>query len=179
MPEERPFTSEEIQKLRELLEIEAIRKVRTLYTHLLDGGDIGALAALFTEDALCEFGPYGEWRGRETIRHNYQQVFSAQIKDTFGSLHNTGNHWIELTGPTTAVGRSYLIDVLTHTDPATNPVEWFGLYDDAYQKVEGAWLIERISLQFLWPQRQFTNGFAMPFPPRQLGIRPKTQGGVA
>lgn len=166
MHDETLFTYEEIQKLRELLEIEAIRKVRNLYAHLLDGGDIDALAALFTKDALCEFGPYGEWRGRETIRHNYRQVFSDQIKDKFGSLHNTGNHWVELTGPTTAVGRSYLIDVLTHTDPVANPVEWFGVYDDAYRKVDGAWLIERISLQFLWPQRQLTKGFSTPFPPK-------------
>ncbi len=167
MTEEMPFTSEEIKKLRELLEIEAIRKVRLLYSQLLDSGEIDALAALFTEDALCEFGPYGEWRGRETIRANYQQVFGEQIKQTFGSLHNTGNHWVELTSPTTAVGRSYLIDVLTHTDPAANPIEWFGLYDDAYEKVDGAWLIKRISLQFLWPQRQLTDGFPEPFPPKR------------
>ena len=65
MPEEMPFSYEEIQKLRELLEVEAIRKLRNLYAHLLDSGDIDALAALFTEDAVCEFGPYGEWHGRE------------------------------------------------------------------------------------------------------------------
>ena len=166
MPEEMPFSYEEIQKLRELLEVEAIRKLRNLYAHLLDSGDIDALAALFTEDAVCEFGPYGEWHGRETIRHNYGQVFREQIQSEFGSLHNTGNHWVELTSPTTAVGRSYLIDVLTHTDPATNPVEWFGVYDDAYRKRDGAWLIERISLQFLWPQRQLSDGFSAPFPPK-------------
>lgn len=166
MPEAMPFTHAEIQKLRELLEIEAIRKLRNRYAHLLDGGDIDAVAALFTEEARCEFGPYGQWRGKETIRHNYQQVFSQQIQERFGSLHNTGNHWVELTGPTSAVGRSYRIDVLTHTDPAANPVEWFGVYDDAYRKVNGGWLIERISLQFLWPQRQLTDGFSTPFPPK-------------
>jgi hypothetical protein len=167
MTEEMPFTSEEIKKLRELLEIEAIRKVRLLYSQLLDSGEIDALAAIFTKDALCEFGPYGEWRGRKRIRASYQQVFGEQIKQTFGSLHNTGNHWVELTSPTTAVGRSYLIDVLTHTDSAANPIEWFGLYDDAYEKVDGVWLIKRISLQFLWPKRQLTDGFPEPFPPKR------------
>ena len=38
MAEEMPFTSEEIKKLREMLEVEAIRKVRVLYSQLLDGG---------------------------------------------------------------------------------------------------------------------------------------------
>ena len=49
MTEEMPFSSEEIKKLRELLEIEAIRKVRLLYSQLLDSGEIDALVALFTE----------------------------------------------------------------------------------------------------------------------------------
>lgn len=167
MAEERLFTDEEMKRLRELLEIEAIRKVRNLYAQFLDSGEIDALAALFTEDALCEFGPYGQWRGRETIRQNYQQVFNDQIKSPFGSMHNTVNHWVELSNSTTAVGRSYLIDVLTHTDPTANPIEWFGVYDDAYEKVGGAWLIARISLQFLWPERQLADGFSAPFPPKR------------
>lgn len=165
MAEEMSFTSEEIKQLRELLEVEAIRKMRNLYSHLLDSGELDALATIFTEDALCEFGPYGEWRGRETIRANYQQVYNDQIKQAFGSLHNTGNHRVELSGPNTAVGRIYLIDVLTATAPEKNPFEWLGVYDDAYEKVDGAWLIKRMSLQFMWPQRQLSNGFPGPFPP--------------
>ena len=165
MPEDIPLTSEEIRQLRELLEYEAIRKVRNLYSHFLDVGDLDALAALFTEDALCEFGPYGQWQGRQNIRENYEQVFLTQIKQTFGSMHNTGNHWIELKSPTTAGGRIYLIDALTNADPTTNPFEWLGVYDDAYEKVDGTWLIERMTLQFLWPKRQMTDGFPGPFPP--------------
>ena len=165
MADAMPFTSEEIKKLRELLQIEEIRKVMLLYSQLLDGGEIDALAAIFIEDACCEFGPYGEWRGRETIRANYQKVFADEIKMKFGSMHITGNHWVELTSPATAVGRSYLSDVLTHTDPTAQPFEWFGLYDTAYEKVEGAWLIKRLSLQFFWPERYLTKGFPGPFPP--------------
>ena len=81
MAEEMSFTSEEIKQLRELLEIEAIRKMRNLYSHLLDSGELDALAAIFTEDALCEFGPYGEWQGRETIRASYQQVYNDQMQE--------------------------------------------------------------------------------------------------
>jgi hypothetical protein len=167
MAEDMPFTSEEIKKLRELLEIEAIRKLKMLYSQLMDSGEIDALAELFTEDALCEFGPYGEWRGREMIRQGYRQVFADVMKMKFGSLHNTGNHWVELTSPSIAVGRSYLIDVITHTDPTDNPIVWLGLYDEDYQKIDGAWLIKRISLQFFWPERRLSDGFPEPFPPRR------------
>ncbi|MBT6586446.1 MAG: SnoaL-like domain-containing protein, partial [Gammaproteobacteria bacterium] len=54
------FNEEEIRELRELLEKEKIRKLKQLYSHLMDSGQIDALADIFTEDAICEFGPeYG------------------------------------------------------------------------------------------------------------------------
>ena len=154
------FTPEEIRSLKRLLEIEAIRKVKNLYSQYMDSGRIDELAELFTENALCEFGPeYGNWIGRETIRTNYKSVITGPGSVLFGAMHNTGNHWIELTGPTTAVGRSYLIDVATTTPADQMPIVWFGLYDEAYEKVDGKWLVSRCSLQFMWPKRMNTEGF--------------------
>ncbi|MGI9323882.1 MAG: nuclear transport factor 2 family protein [Pseudomonadales bacterium] len=164
MAETSPFTAEEVQRLRRLLEIEAIRETKIKYAQLMDGRRVDDLANLFTEDALCEFGPYGQWRSRETIRTNYQEVFSGDSALLFGSLHNTPNHWVELTGPTTATGRSYLIDVITNKPPEENPIVWFGIYDEDYEKVDGQWLISRCSLQFLWPERNLTDGFGGEFP---------------
>ena len=75
------FTDGEIKELRELLEKEKIRKLKQLYSHLMDSHQIDALADIFTEDAVCEFGPeYGNWEGRETIRTNYREeaVFAGR-----------------------------------------------------------------------------------------------------
>jgi len=33
---------------------------------VLDSGDLKALVDLYTEDAVCEFGPYGSWHGCDT-----------------------------------------------------------------------------------------------------------------
>ncbi len=158
------FTADEVKKLRELMELEAIRKVKFLYAHLMDARRIDELADIFTEDALCQFGPYGEWRGRETIRANYKEVFLGDGALLFGSLHNTPNHWVELKGPNKASGRSYLIDVVTDKPAHENPIVWFGLYDEDYEKVGGQWLIARCSLQFLWPERNLSEGFEPAFP---------------
>ena len=52
----------------ELQEVEAIRKLRALYAHRLDGHDWDGLAELFAEDAVCEFTGgvgYSDWIGRE------------------------------------------------------------------------------------------------------------------
>ena len=60
-----PLSDSEIARLREQLEIEAIRKLRLDYTYWMDRRDVDKLTALFTEDALCEYGPYGSWSGRQ------------------------------------------------------------------------------------------------------------------
>lgn len=156
------FTSEEMKELREVLEKEKIRKVKLLYSHLMDSGQIDALADLFTEDALCEFGEYGNWNGREEIRTNYHGVFDGQ--NQFSAMHHIANHYIDLTGPDTAKGRSYLLDVMTTAEADGQPIVWFGLYDEEYRKVDGKWLISKCSLQFLWPQRMTNPGFEVPYP---------------
>ena len=157
------FTSDEVQELRNLLEIEKIRKVKQLYSHLMDSGQIDALAEIFTEDAVCEFGPeYGNWEGRETIRTNYHGVFEGQNR--FEAMHNITNHYVDLTGPDSATGRSYLIDVMTTTKPEDQPIVWFGVYDEEYQKIDGKWLIKKCTLQFLWPTRMTMPSFEAPYP---------------
>ncbi|MCP5182195.1 MAG: nuclear transport factor 2 family protein [Pseudomonadales bacterium] len=154
------LSAEEIRALRRQLDIEAIRKVKMLYSQYMDSGRIDDLAELFTEDAVCEFGPeYGNWVGRETIRTNYKNVITPPGAITFNAMHNICNHWVELTGEATAQGRSYLIDVMTQTPPDQMPIVWFGVYDEAYEKVGGKWLIARCSLQFFWPRRMETEGF--------------------
>ena len=157
------LSSDEISQLRDLLEIEKIRKVKQLYSHLMDSHQIDALAEIFTEDAVCEFGPeYGSWEGRETIRTNYHDVFDAQ--NNFDAMHHCTNHYVDLTGPDTATGRCYLLDVVTTTKPEDQPIVWFGLYDEDYVKVDGKWLIKRCALQFLWPSKMTTPGFEVPYP---------------
>ncbi|MFL2503928.1 MAG: nuclear transport factor 2 family protein [Candidatus Azotimanducaceae bacterium] len=157
------LSSSEIGELRELLEKEKIRKVKQLYSHLMDSNQIDALADLFTEDAICEFGPeYGTWEGRETIRTNYKGVFAEFNR--FDAMHHVTNHYIDILGPDTAEGRSYLHDVMTTVEPEGQPVVWYGLYDEDYRKVDGTWLISRSTLQFLWPQKMVTNTFEEPYP---------------
>ena len=147
--------------IEELLDIESIRKLRTLYSYYLDAGELDPLVALFTDDAVCEFGPYGVWTGRKMIAENYEVVERPALeKGGFQTLHANTNHWVEITGADTAVGRVYLIDlVLGDPDPNKVPIVWLGIYDEAYSKVDGKWKIARSSLQFMWPKRHLTPEF--------------------
>ena len=155
------LTPEEVAEARRLLEIEKIRKTKLLYSQLMDSRDIDALKEIFAEDAICDFGPYGSWTGKQAIYEGYKAVFSTDesinAQEKYGGFHVTTNQWVELTGPDSAVSRTYLIDTVHQPDPRTNPIIWLGLYDEDYVKTDGKWLIKRCTLQYLWPQRILTD----------------------
>jgi SnoaL-like domain len=146
--------------IEELLETEAIRKLRVLYSHYFDGRRLDDLVSIFTDDAICEFGPDygGNWVGKAQIRTNYS-AYTGPDAPTFSTLHAVTNHLVTITSPTTAQGRCYLMDLNT-TEGIDNPLILFGVYDDVYLKVNGDWKIHRTRIDFLWPKRNV-------LPPRQ------------
>jgi hypothetical protein len=144
-----------VNAIEELLETEAIKKLRIEYTHYFDGKRLDELTALFTDDAICEFGPAfgGDWVGKAAIRANFARYAAADGPE-FGVLHAVTNPLIRIHDPTTAHGRWYLLDLRT-TEGVENPLILFGIYDDLYKKVGGAWKIHRTRIDFLWPKREY------------------------
>ena len=161
------FSAEEMAELRKLLDIEKIRKVKQMYSHLMDSRDIDALAEILTEDAICEFGPYGTWTGKAEIHAGWKAVFKDAIP--YGGFHATTNMWIELTGPDTAIGRTYLHDISNEPDPRSDPVVWYGIYDENFTRVDGQWKLSFCRLQFLWPKRIVADDFPRLMTPSAFG----------
>ncbi len=141
--------------IAELLELEEIKNLRHMCSHYFDGKQVDKLADLFTDDAICEFGPDygGDWVGKEQIRANYATYTEAE-GDEHEVMHAVTNPWIRFIDETTANGRWYLLDLRT-AEGAENPLILFGIYDDVYKKVDGQWLIHRTRIDFLWPKRHF------------------------
>ncbi len=142
--------------VEELLEVEAIKRVRILYSHYFDMADFDSLVDLFTDDAVCEFGPNygGDWVGKERIRAGYEE-FGGEAGPFTGAMHANTNEWIELTGPDTARARWYLLDLSLSGPADQNPLMLMGIYDDVYRKVGGEWKIERTYIDFVWPNRDY------------------------
>ena len=140
--------------IEELLEIEEIKKLRILYSHYIDGGQLDELADLFCEDAICEFGEAygGNWVGRQTIRENYAR-YTPNTLPAFSFMHAVTNPWIRIIGSHSARGRWYLLD-LNLMPGSENPLTLFGVYDDLYRKDDGVWRIEKTRIDFLWPKRE-------------------------
>ena len=151
--------------LEEMLAIEEIKNLRIGYAAHFDAQEVDALVALFTDDAVCDFGEgYGKWQGREEIGLNFRGAIQ-HVGAPFDSLHVMTNPWIRLESPTAAHGRWYLIDWATRQAPVTgvatrgghdHPLVYLGVYEDDYRKVGGKWLISYTKLHFLWPERAFT-----------------------
>ncbi len=150
-----------MNNLERLAEIEAIKSLRIEYSHYFDGKQIDDLVDLFTDDAVCEFGPDygGDWVGKEQIHTNFSQYAQAEGPQ-YGVLHAVTNPLIRLIDDTTAHGRWYLMDLRT-TEGVDNPLILFGIYDDVYTKSGDRWRIARTRIDFLWPKRHVA-------PPRQF-----------
>jgi hypothetical protein len=76
------------------------------------------------------------------------------------AIHVVTNPWITLTGPDTAHGRCYLMDLAgqragesghsAERGDGVNPLLALGRYEDDYRKVDGAWKFATIRLPYFW-----------------------------
>lgn len=145
-----------IKTIEQLLEIDAIKELRYLYSHFYDGNRLDDLIDLFTDDAVCEFGPNfgGDWVGKAFIRARYHDFLHGSARAVHSQMHAVTNPWIRLLSATEASGRWYQLN-LNVSEGAANPLTLFGIYDDVYRKVDGDWKIHRTRIDFLWPKREF------------------------
>jgi SnoaL-like domain len=129
-----------------LKDLEEIRQLKTAFAWNFDGSQPDALADLFTDDAVCEFGPWGSMIGRDDIRRGFRRRLRSG--DRFPGIHALTNPIIELNDDE-ASGQWYLLD-LVFGEADVNPLRLIGIYDERYRRVEHTWRITYCSLQVLW-----------------------------
>jgi ketosteroid isomerase-like protein len=142
---------------QELSDLEAIRRAKHMYSWYYDGADVEGMMTLFTDDAVCEFGPYGTWTGIDAIREGYTTNI-AREGTPFSTMHAMANQVIELHGDT-AHSRCFLIDI-TMGPADRNPLRLLGIYDEDYRRVGAEWKCSRSRIDFLWNADQGKIGAA-------------------
>ena len=70
MSNDESLTSEEIKSLKNLVDIEKIKELRLRYSYLMDARDLDNLMNVFADGAVCGYGPYGDWVGKDVIYNN-------------------------------------------------------------------------------------------------------------
>jgi ketosteroid isomerase-like protein len=129
-------------------DVAAICELKTRYCWYFDDGDLDGVVALFTDDAVCELGSFGSWRGREEIIAGYRgQMVDSQVPG--GRIHALSNPLIEVAGDH-ATGRWYLVDYDISGGSEQQPIRLLASYRDEYRCVDGQWLIVRTALTIHW-----------------------------
>jgi len=149
-----------MEAIEKLCNIEEIRSLRVKYAHYLDGNNLENLTGLFTEDTIVQTDRE-PWIGRNGVLEGLRKAFRDYDTNQHGNypfMHAITNHWIEFTGPTTAQGRCYLIDLVTARPKDQNPLLLLGLYSDEYKQISGKWYISRSRLDVIWPERNVEGG---------------------
>jgi hypothetical protein len=124
----------------DLLEIEAIKRVKYKYLRCLDQKLWDEMRDVFTDDAVAGYsgGKYS-YDGRDAIIDFLVRSMGAE---TFHSSHRVHHPEIDLTSGTTAVGTWAMDDVVVMTDWNLT-VRGAAFYEDEYRKVDDAWKISR------------------------------------
>ena len=122
----------------DLVEIEAIKRLKYAYFRCLDLKRWDDIRELFVEDATCAYssGAYS-YEGRDAIVEFFRK---AMGRETFLSSHKAHHPEIELTGPDTATGVWALEDTVIDTQWQLD-IRGAAFYEDEYVNVDGAWKI--------------------------------------
>lgn len=129
-------------RITRLEDLEAIKQLKARYCEICDDDhDPDRITTLFTEDGIWEAKGIGEAKGHAEIRKLFQR-FQKAIRF---SQHMTMNPVIEVDGET-ATGTWYFFGPFTMEQG--NQALWQACrYHESYRKVEGKWLIERLTVK--------------------------------
>lgn len=135
--------------LRELVEIEAIKRLKYKYMRCLDQKRWEELAGCFSADATAAYsgGKYS-YTGRDAI---LEFLRGSMGKDSFHSCHQVHQPEIELTSETTARGTWALQDTVIETQWDIM-IRGAAFYEDEYVKPDGVWLIRHTGYKRLFEE---------------------------
>lgn len=130
-------------EVRQLKDIEEIRSLRLQYHNAMNEHRFEDLAAVFSEDAILDFGVLGAvGEGRETI-HTLLSSSSVLLQFVKHFIHN---HQIHVSGDN-GTGRSYLEARTVSNGKAYNVT---GRYDDIYIRTEEGWRFAKMQLTLFY-----------------------------
>jgi len=130
--------------LNELRDIEAIKRLKATYCHLVDAGRWDDLAELFTADARCDYGFFGCYEGRDQIVNTFFRGLVASAASF--NAHMVHNPIIDVRGD--AASGAWYLTAHTTIQPANQAVWVMGIYHDEFRRVAGIWKLASLEFEF-------------------------------
>lgn len=133
----------------DLVEIEAIKRLKYRYMRCLDQKRWQEIGECFSDDATAAYsgGKYA-YTGREAI---VGFLSGSMGDDSFHSAHQVHHPEIDLTGATTATGTWSLQDTVIDTKWDII-IRGAAFYEDEYVKRDGVWLIQHTGYRRLFEE---------------------------
>ncbi len=137
--------------LQQVLEIEAIKRLKYRYRRCIDQKLWKELEGCFTEDATCSYsgGKYA-FEGRDAIM---KFLVESMDRPTFLSSHRVHHPEIELRGEAEATGTWALEDYVIDTQHGIT-VHGAAFYEDRYLKQDGSWRFQHTGYLRTFEQMQ-------------------------
>jgi len=137
---------------QDLVEIEAIKRLKYRYLRCLDLKLWDELATCLTPDATSRYsdGRYA-FEGRDAILAFLRKSMDAP---SFHSSHAVNQPEIELTGPTSATGLWHLEDSVIDTRGPGFILRGAGHYEDVYARQDGDWKIRHTGYRRIFEETQ-------------------------
>jgi hypothetical protein len=134
----------------DLVEIEAIKRLKYRYVRLLDLKEFDELEELFLEDATATYsdGTYS-FDNRDGIMGFLRESLGSTTMLTSHKVHQPE---IDLTGPDTATATWGLEDVVILADHRLT-IRGAAFYSDRYEKVDGEWRIRHTGYRRVYEER--------------------------
>ena len=142
------MTDDDQDRLRQLLDIEAIKKLKARYFRLMDTKQWDEWGSVFATDCVMEVPEVDMVNnGRAEI----VQAVSAALEGT-RTAHHGHMPEIELTGPDTARGTWAMFDYVEFPPAASGArvgLNGYGHYLEEYVREDGEWRIAHLRLERL------------------------------
>lgn len=130
-----------IQKLND---VNDLKQLKARYCHLVDSNDWDELETLWTEDAVCDYGFFGAFNGREDIINGFFRGLVANASSF--SAHMIHNPIIEVDGDSASA--CWYVTAHTTLQPHSQAIWMMGLYHDQYKRIDGEWKISSLKVDF-------------------------------
>ena len=139
-------TLEELEaRIQKLEDIKAVERLQAEYWDLMDAKDWVGFRKCFTDDFVFRnMTTGGVYEGAETM----VKIISGKFGPKVISSHHGHHHWVEITGPDTAIAHWALEDDLYDSEHGG---EFVGRahYDNKYVKIDGRWYCKEMALTYL------------------------------
>jgi ketosteroid isomerase-like protein len=130
--------------VQRLLDREAITRLVHAYCRHFDQAEPDELAALFTDDAVVDYGPEsGQTRGAAALRDSVAVGLATLFAAT---SHHVSNIEIDHVGPDEAVGHTYLYAWHRYRDGRADSELW-GRYLHRFRRTPSGWRIASLELR--------------------------------